>query len=65
MSVHYKDYPHIIKGKSRKPLNILIDEILAGKWGVGADRQKRLTYAGYDYKVIQAAVNDRLLLAKK
>lgn len=65
MSVHYKDYPYIIKGKSRKPLNILIDEILAGKWGVGADRQKRLTYAGYDYKVIQAAVNDRLLLAKK
>lgn len=60
MNVVYKDYPYIIKGVSKKPMNILVDEILAGKWGVGSDRQRRLTYAGYNYNIIQNAVNQRL-----
>ena len=60
MSVLYKDYPYMIKGISKKPMYILIDEILAGKWGVGAERQRRLTYAGYNYNIIQNAVNHRL-----
>lgn len=32
-------------------------EVLAGKWGNGIERKKKLTQAGYDYKVIQAIVN--------
>lgn len=60
INVLYKDYPYIIKGVSNKAMNILIDEILAGKWGVGAERQRRLTYAGYNYNIIQNAVNQRL-----
>ncbi|MDU1829115.1 GH25 family lysozyme [Anaerococcus sp.] len=56
----YKDYPYIINGKSNKNINQLVDEIIAGKWGTGLDRQKRLTYAGYNYNVIQKAVNLRL-----
>ena len=32
-------------------------EVLAGKWGNGAERKRRLTAAGYDYKAVQAAVN--------
>ena len=34
-------------------------EVLAGKWGNGADRKKKLTEAGYDYAVIQAIVNGK------
>lgn len=60
MNVLYKDYPYIINGVSKKPINILIDEILAGKWGVGSERQRRLSYAGYNYNMIQKAVNERL-----
>lgn len=56
----YKDYPYIINGKSNKNINQLVDEIIAGKWGTGLDRQKRLTYAGYNYNIIQKAVNLRL-----
>lgn len=32
-------------------------EVLAGQWGNGAERKRRLTQAGYDYKVIQSIVN--------
>lgn len=60
MSVLYKDYPLITTGKSRKPMSKLVDEVIAGKWGTGAERQRRLTYAGYNYNVVQAAVNNRL-----
>lgn len=35
-------------------------EVLEGKWGNGEDRKKRLTDAGYDYKEIQALVNEIL-----
>lgn len=32
-------------------------EVIQGKWGNGLDRKKRLTNAGYDYKVVQSIVN--------
>ncbi|MCI8967520.1 MAG: hypothetical protein HFH75_08055 [Lachnospiraceae bacterium] len=32
-------------------------EVVAGKWGNGADRKKRLGAAGYNYAQVQAAVN--------
>lgn len=63
-SVVYKDYPLIIKGKSKKSMNKLISEVIAGKWSTGAERKKRLTYAGYDYNLVQKAVNERLKVTK-
>ena len=33
-------------------------EVLAGKWGNGEDRKKRLQAAGYDYPAVQAQVNE-------
>lgn len=38
----------------------IAQEVIQGKWGNGTDRKNRLTAAGYDYKVIQAAVNKLL-----
>lgn len=35
----------------------LADEILAGRWGDGEVRRKRLTEAGYDYDAVQGIVN--------
>lgn len=32
-------------------------EVIAGKWGNGAERKKRLTQAGYNYDDIQGLVN--------
>lgn len=64
MSVLYKDYPYIIRGKSHKPLDQLVTEIINGKWGVGADRVRRLEYAGYKYDIVQKAVNQRLRVAR-
>lgn len=33
-------------------------EVIQGKWGNGADRECRLTLAGYDYRAVQRKVNE-------
>ena len=38
----------------------IADEVIAGKWGNGEDRKKRLAQAGYDYATIQGIVNNKL-----
>lgn len=43
--------------ETKKTIAELAKEVIAGKWGVGADRKKRLTDAGYDYAKVQAEVN--------
>lgn len=47
----------------RKTVDELAEEVIAGKWGSGDDRKKRLTEAGYDYYAVQNRVNE--ILAKK
>ncbi len=42
---------------TKKSVNTLAKEVLAGKWGNGTDRKNRLVKAGYDYNKVQAAVN--------
>ncbi len=33
-------------------------EIIAGKWGNGEERRKKLTAAGYNYSAVQNRVNE-------
>ena len=40
-----------------KDIRELAEEVIAGYWGDGSERKKRLTAAGYDYNKIQAEVN--------
>ena len=47
-----------------KTITQIAREVLRGKWGNGAERKKRLTAAGYDYKTVQTEVN-RLYNASK
>ena len=69
MNECYRDFPAEILGgvkvevkpvPAKKTVAELADEVIAGKWGNGADREKRLTAAGYDYDAVQDRVN-RLL----
>ena len=53
----------ILSGKAAKPgktVDQLAREVIAGKWGNGADRKARLTAAGYDYAAVQKRVNELL-----
>lgn len=59
-NVLYRDYPLIMTGKSHKGYDKVAAEIIAGKWGNGLERQKRLEYAGYNYNLIQEYVNKLL-----
>lgn len=40
-----------------KSVTEVAKEVIAGKWGNGADRKNRLTAAGYDYSKVQSEVN--------
>lgn len=45
---------------AKKSVDQIANEVIAGKWGNGDDRKKRLTAAGYNYNEVQAAVNKKL-----
>lgn len=49
-------YPPVEK----KSVEEIAREVIAGKWGSGADRKQRLTDAGYDPNEVQAMVNAML-----
>jgi hypothetical protein len=55
--------PYDIDIDFRKTLEALAKEVIAGKWGNGADRKARLTAAGYNFKEVQDRAN--WLLAEK
>ncbi len=73
------DYPTKIKSaglngfsKATKPsvptkrsVDELAKEVIAGKWGNGVERKSRLTAAGYDYKAVQTRVNELCATPKK
>lgn len=40
-------------------------EIIAGKWGNGDERKRKLESAGYDYNKVQKCVNDVVALMNK
>ena len=42
----------------KKTVEELAKEVIYGLWGVGSDRKKRLTDAGYDYRAVQDRVNE-------
>lgn len=44
----------------KKSVDELANEVIRGVWGNGADRERRLTMAGYDYDEVQARVNEIL-----
>ena len=74
MNKSYKDYPSIIAGMksnntsaevTQKSIEELANEVINGKWGVGEDRKKRLTEAGYNYDTVQAKVNEIMGVTQK
>ena len=65
MNKCFVDYPKIIKnaklngfGKNKKTVEQIAKEVIAGKWGNGEDRKKRLISAGYNYNAVQKKVNE-------
>lgn len=48
-----------------KTVDQLAEEVIAGQWGNGEDRKKRLTAAGYDYNAVQHMVNQKMAAKNK
>lgn len=55
MSEFYRDF-----AGGKKSVGEVAAEVIAGKWGNGEKRKKRLAEAGYDYAAVQLAVNERM-----
>lgn len=59
-----KRYNYALKYFSNYEVNasyeLIASEVIAGKWGNGNERKEKLTDAGYDYKKVQALVNERM-----
>lgn len=51
--------------KKKKSIETIAKEVIEGKWGVGEDRKKKLTKAGYDYDKVQKKVNELLKTKEK
>ena len=49
----------------KKTVDEIAAEVIAGKWGNGEERKNKLTAAGYDYKTVQARVNELVTPKKK
>lgn len=47
-------------GKQLKPIDVVAQEVIDGKWGNGIDRRANLMNAGYNYSMVQAKVNELL-----
>lgn len=57
MNYYYDNITAAPKEKKKTNKEVAV-EVLAGKWGNGADRKKRLEAAGYSYNAVQQAVNE-------
>lgn len=60
--IKYKteEKPEPAPAPSKKSIDEIAREVIAGKWGNGQDRKNRLTKAGYDYNTVQSRVNQLL-----
>lgn len=50
---------------NKKDVSTVAKEVIAGKWGSGDERKKKLTAAGYNYDTIQKKVNELLKTSTK
>lgn len=65
MNICYRDFPSAICGKieeteTKKSVLEIAKEVIAGLWGNGVDRKKKLKGAGYDSGEVQKEVNELL-----
>jgi LysM repeat protein len=53
------------ENKKKKSIETIAKEVIEGKWGIGEERKKKLTKAGYDYDKVQKKVNELLKSKEK
>lgn len=55
-----QETPSQAQNTALKPLDVIVGEVINGKWGNGSERVTRLNNAGYNAQEVQNAVNARL-----
>lgn len=66
---HWQRFADTVKGYLDLPENLTTDEIIAqvvaGRWGSGKDRKRKLAFAGYDWDTVQAGVTEYMQALKR
>lgn len=56
----YDEFGNVVYSKPGKTIEEVAKGVIAGKYGNGADRIKKLKAEGYDYNAVQQKVNEML-----
>ena len=59
------EQPSIEEPQTSYNIDMIVDEVLEGKWGSGDKRKQNLEAAGYDYNTIQNRVNEILTVVQE
>ena len=71
INIEWADAPNLVEKpvvvpiESKKNVDQLANEVLAGEWGNGIIRKMRLTLAGYDYWTVQRRVEEIINMRKE
>lgn len=71
INIEWSDAPNLVEKpvvvpiESKKNVDQLANEVLAGEWGNGIIRKTRLTLAGYDYWIVQRRVEEIIKMRKE
>jgi N-acetylmuramoyl-L-alanine amidase CwlA len=56
----YDESGNVVYSKQHKTIEELAKDVIAGKYGNGAERKRKIESEGYDYNVVQQKVNEML-----
>ena len=56
----YDETGNVVYSKQHKTIEELAKDVIAGKYGNGAERVRKIEADGYDYNIVQQKVNEML-----
>jgi hypothetical protein len=56
----YDEFGNVVYSKQHKTVEELAQDVIAGKYGNGAERIRKIKAEGYDYNIVQQKVNEML-----
>ena len=56
----YDEFGNVVYSKQSKTIEELAKDVIAGKYGNGAERIRKIESEGYDYNIVQQKVNEML-----
>lgn len=56
----YDEFGNVVYSKQHKTIEEVAKDVIAGKYGNGAERKRKIEAEGYNYNTVQQQVNEML-----